>query len=67
MLGGYVIGVDMMFLMVIKVRNNVRWVGILGVEFWLGEIEYFLVVDFIVDVILLNCVINFVFDKLVVF
>ena len=64
---GRVIGVDMTPSMVTKARNNARKAGTQGVEFRLGEIEHLPVPDATADVILSNCVINLVPDKMAAF
>ena len=64
---GHVIGVDMTPAMVSKARANAEQGDYANVEFRLGEIEYLLVADGIVDVIISNCVINLSPDKAAVF
>ena len=64
---GKVIGVDMTPAMIETARNNRDKMGVVNVEFRLGEIEHLPVADGIVDVILSNCVINLSPDKLQVF
>lgn len=60
---GKVIGVDMTPEMLDKARENARQGGYANVEFRLGEIENLPVADSSVDVVISNCVINLVPDK----
>src|SRR5215469_14877877 len=64
---GHVIGVDMTHEMLKKARENANKVGARNVEFRLGELEHLPVADNTADVILSNCVINLVPDKVQVF
>jgi SAM-dependent methyltransferase len=64
---GKVIGVDMTPTMISKARDNADKGGYANVSFRLGEIEYFLVENEVIDVIILNCVINLFTDKFRVF
>jgi len=64
---GRVIGVDMTPEMIERARANAREVGAANVEFRLGEIEHLPVADASVDIVMSNCVINLVTDKLAVF
>jgi len=64
---GRVIGVDMTEEMVKKAKINAEKLGYKNVEFRLGEIENLPVEDSSVDVIISNCVINLVPDKLKAF
>ena len=64
---GKVIGVDMTEEMVMKARNNAEKYDYKNVEFRLGEIENLPVEDNSVDIIISNCVINLVPDKLKAF
>lgn len=61
---GYVIGVDMTPEMIGRARANAEKSGFSNVEFRLGEIENLPVDSATVDVVLSNCVINLVPDKL---
>jgi len=61
---GRVIGVDMTPEMIEKARENAREGGYRNVEFRLGEIENLPVADNHVDVVISNCVINLVPDKI---
>jgi arsenite methyltransferase len=64
---GRVIGVDMTHEMLAKARANAAAIGVLNVEFRLGELEHLPVADNTADVIISNCVINLVPDKAQVF
>ncbi|MEI8378376.1 MAG: arsenite methyltransferase [bacterium] len=64
---GKVIGVDMTEEMIVKARNNAEKYSYTNVEFRLGEIENLPVEDNSVDIIISNCVINLVPDKLKAF
>lgn len=64
---GHVIGVDMTHEMLAKARANAASINASNVEFRLGELEHLPVADSTADVILSNCVINLVPDKLQVF
>lgn len=60
---GRVIGVDMVPDMVDKARRNAERLGAANVTFHLGEIEQLPVADASVDVVISNCVLNLVPDK----
>lgn len=60
---GRVIGVDMVPAMVQKARANAARLGADNVEFHLGEIEQLPLEDESVDVVISNCVLNLVPDK----
>jgi SAM-dependent methyltransferase len=64
---GRVIGIDMTHEMLEKARNNAQKAGFTNVEFRLGEIEHLPVADNTADLVISNCVINLVPDKLKVF
>lgn len=64
---GRVIGVDMTPDMVEKARANAAKARYRNVEFRLGEIEHLPVPDAAADIIISNCVVNLVPDKLQVF
>jgi len=64
---GRVVGVDMTPEMVGKARENARRVGIGNAEFYLADVEHLPLPDASVDVVISNCVINLVPDKLRVF
>lgn len=64
---GRVIGVDMTSDMVEKARSNAAKLGIMNVEFRLGDIEHLPMEGSSVDVIISNCVINLSPDKESVF
>jgi arsenite methyltransferase len=64
---GKAIGVDMTPEMVTRARINSRRSGLSNVEFRLGEAEHLPAADQSVDVVLSNCVINLVPDKLQVY
>lgn len=61
---GYLIGVDMTEDMVVKARRNTEKLGYENIDFRLGEIEDIPVEDASVDVIISNCVLNLVPDKI---
>lgn len=60
---GKVIGVDMTPEMVNKAKMNAHNLGIVNVEFRLGDIENLPVEDETIDVVISNCVINLTPDK----
>jgi SAM-dependent methyltransferase len=64
---GHVIGVDMTHEMLKKARENAALIGAANVEFRLGELEHLPVADRTADVVISNCVINLVPDKVQVF
>ncbi len=64
---GKVIGIDMTDAMVIKARKNAEKLGAKNVEFRLGEIEKIPLPDSVADVVVSNCVMNLVPDKLKAF
>lgn len=64
---GRVIGVDMTPAMIERARLNADKAGIENVEFRLGEIEHLPVDSNSIDVVLSNCVINLVPDKIAAF
>lgn len=64
---GHVIGVDMTHEMLQKARDNAAKLAAANVEFRLGELEHLPIADNTADVIISNCVINLVPDKLQVF
>ena len=64
---GKVIGVDMTAEMVEKAKKNARKGHYANVEFRLGEIEKLPINDNSVDVVISNCVINLVPDKITAF
>lgn len=64
---GLVIGVDMTPEMVAKAEMNKSKLGLKNVEFRLGEIENLPVESESVDVVISNCVLNLVSDKLAAF
>ncbi|NDJ55007.1 MAG: arsenite methyltransferase [Chloroflexi bacterium] len=64
---GYVIGVDMTPSMLAKADANKAQMGVTNVEFREGRIEALPVADADVDVVMSNCVINLVPDKLAAF
>lgn len=64
---GYVIGIDLTREMVAKAKDNSKKLGLKNVEFRLADIEHLPVKDFLVDVIISNCVINLSPDKQSVF
>jgi len=65
--GGHVIGVDMTAEMIAKARENAQKSGLENVEFRLGEIEHLPVLSDSVDVVISNCVLNLVPDKVAAF
>ena len=64
---GTVIGIDMTEAMIEKAQQNAEKLGYKNVEFRLGEIEQLPVDDNTADVVVSNCVINLVPDKLKAF
>jgi SAM-dependent methyltransferase len=64
---GRVIGIDMTEAMIEKARQNAGTLGYENVEFRLGDIEKMPVDDNTADVVVSNCVINLVPDKLKAF
>jgi SAM-dependent methyltransferase len=64
---GLVIGVDMTPEMISKANGNKAKLGVANVEFRLGEIERLPVDSSSVDVVISNCVLNLVPDKLAAF
>lgn len=64
---GHVIGIDMTEAMIAKARANAAKSGHKNVEFRLGQIERMPVDSGSVDVVISNCVINLVPDKLAAF
>lgn len=64
---GRVIGVDMTPDMVLKARENNTRLGFENVEFRLGEIEALPIENASVDVVISNCVLNLVPDKILAF
>ena len=64
---GRVIGIDMAHEMLKKARENAQKLVAGNVEFRLGELEHLPIADGTADVIISNCVINFVPDKAQVF
>ncbi len=60
---GRAIGVDMTPEMISKARENAAKLGLLNVEFRLGEIENLPAADGSVDVVISNCVINLSTEK----
>lgn len=60
---GHVIGIDMTTAMIEKAKTNAEKLGVMNVEFRLGDIEALPVEDESVDVIISNCVINLAPDK----
>ncbi|MGF1533277.1 MAG: arsenite methyltransferase [Bernardetiaceae bacterium] len=62
--GGQVIGVDMTPEMIAKAKANQDKLGYTNVSFVLGEIENMPLADALVDVVISNCVLNLVTDKL---
>ena len=64
---GTVIGVDMTEAMIAKAKQNASKLGYENVEFRLGDIEHLPVPDNTADVVVSNCVINLVPDKLKAF
>jgi arsenite methyltransferase len=64
---GKVIGIDMTEAMIEKARENVRKLGFTNVEFRLGDIEKMPVTANKADVVISNCVLNLVPDKVKAF
>ncbi|CAN5489468.1 arsenite methyltransferase [soil metagenome] len=64
---GKVIGIDMTEAMIEKARNNAETLGFNNVEFRFGEIENIPVAANRADVVVSNCVLNLVPDKLQAF
>lgn len=64
---GKVIGVDMTPAMIDKAKQNAEKLGYKNVEFRLGDIEALPIDDNTADVVISNCVINLVPDKLKAF
>lgn len=64
---GRVIGLDMTEKMVDKARKNAEKIGVKNVEFVLGDIEDMPLDDNIADVVVSNCVLNLVPDKVKAF
>lgn len=64
---GKVIGVDMTQAMIDLARENAKKLGYKNIEFRLGEIEQLPIDDNTADVVVSNCVINLVPDKLKAF
>jgi ubiquinone/menaquinone biosynthesis C-methylase UbiE len=64
---GKVIGLDFTERMVEKARSNAEKLGFTNVEFVLGEIEHIPIPDNTADVVVSNCVMNLVPDKLKAF
>ncbi|RMF58307.1 MAG: methyltransferase domain-containing protein [Calditrichaeota bacterium] len=64
---GKVIGVDMTEAMVARARKNAKKLGVTNVEFRLGEIEALPLRDDLADVVISNCVLNLVPDKVQAF
>ena len=64
---GKVIGLDFTERMVAKARSNAERLGFSNVEFVLGEIESIPIQDNIADVVVSNCVMNLVPDKVKAF
>jgi len=64
---GKVIGIDMTQAMIDRARENAAKLGYKNVEFRLGDIEQLPVDDNTADVVVSNCVINLVPDKLKAF
>ncbi|MCX5902983.1 MAG: arsenite methyltransferase [Proteobacteria bacterium] len=64
---GKVIGIDMTEAMIEKAKQNAQRLGYENVEFRLGDIEKLPVDDNAADVVVSNCVINLVPDKLKAF
>ncbi|MBT8053105.1 MAG: arsenite methyltransferase [Gammaproteobacteria bacterium] len=65
--GGLVIGVDMTPEMIAKARQNASASGFDNVQFRLGEIEHLPIETASIDVVISNCVLNLVPDKLSAF
>ena len=64
---GMVIGIDMSEPMVHKARKNADKLGLENIEFLLGELEEIPLEDNSADVVISNCVLNLVPDKLAAF
>lgn len=64
---GYVIGIDMTEAMIAKANDNKAKVGYNNVDFRFGEIEDMPVDDNSIDVVISNCVLNLVPDKVKAF
>jgi len=64
---GRIIGIDMTEAMITKARLNSSKLGFANVEFRLGDIENMPVDDSTADVIISNCVLNLVPDKIKAF
>lgn len=64
---GYVAGIDFTEAMVEKARENARKLGFNNVDFILGDIENIPVKWGVVDVVISNCVLNLVPDKMKAF
>lgn len=64
---GRVIGIDMTEAMIVKARMNNAKLGFSNVEFRQGDIENMPVEDSTVDVVISNCVLNLVPDKVKAF
>lgn len=64
---GRVIGVDMTPEMITRARHNAEQSGFSNVEFRLGEIEHLPVADGTADVVISNCVLNLVPNKVQAF
>lgn len=64
---GYVAGIDFTEAMVEKARENARKLGYTNVDFILGDIESIPVKWGVVDVVISNCVLNLVPDKVKAF
>jgi SAM-dependent methyltransferase len=64
---GTVIGIDMTQAMIEKAKQNANKLGYKNVEFRLGDIEQLPIDDNTADVVVSNCVINLVPDKLKAF
>ncbi len=64
---GKVIGIDMTEEMIKKAKVNAEKLGIKNTEFILGEIEKLPVQNNSIDVIISNCVINLIFNKVKIF
>lgn len=64
---GKVIGIDFTEAMIDKARNNAEKLGFNNVEFRLGDIEKIPVTSNVADVVVSNCVMNLVPDKIKAF
>lgn len=64
---GKVIGIDMTEAMIDKARQNAEKLGFNNVEFRLGEIEKMPITSNVADVVVSNCVLNLVPDKVKAF